>query len=46
MGICQENIRIVDTLKVQHNLKRIIHFYLKRICVRIRTILQNPEAEY
>ena len=46
MGICQEKISIVGVLKVQLNFIRIIHFYLNRMCVRIRANLQNPELEY
>ena len=45
MGICQENISNVDVLKEQLHFTKIIHFYLSRMCVKIRNIIQNPEVE-
>ena len=45
VGICQENISNVDVLKEQVHLIKIIHFYLNRMCVKIRKIIQNPEVE-
>jgi len=45
MGICQENISNVDVLKEQQHFTKIIHFYLSRMCVKIRYIIQNPEVE-